>query len=287
MYFNEKEMKVLGKIKRKIHNLSLPELGVVLMLHRVVDSRSRIAANRDLEITADFLEKTILEYRQKGYTFVNLDEVADIIEKGNTKHKFVCFTFDDGYRDNYEIAYPIFKKYNIPFTIYVTTDFYEQKALLWWYVLEDLCVTDEEFLTYREKIFNLKTAEIESAFKEWFPGRNYSFADTVNKMSLTVAQIRELSDSGLCCIGSHTVTHPRLDKLTPEEQRYEISTSKNKLEAIVGKQVEHFAFPYGCYNAATVPIVAECGYKTAVRVYGDVVRRGTEVLQINRIILRQ
>ena len=287
MYFNEKEMKVLGKIKRKIHNLSLPELGVVLMLHRVVDSRSRIAANRDLEITADFLEKTILEYRQKGYTFVNLDEVADIIEKGNTKHKFVCFTFDDGYRDNYEIAYPIFKKYNIPFTIYVTTDFYEQKALLWWYVLEDLCVTDEEFLTYREKIFNLKTAEIESAFKEWFPGRNYSFADTVNKMSLTVAQIRELSDSGLCCIGSHTVTHPRLDKLTPEEQRYEISTSKNKLEAVVGKQVEHFAFPYGCYNAATVPIVAECGYKTAVRVYGDVVRRGTEVLQINRIILRQ
>lgn len=287
MYFNEKEMKVLGKIKRKIHNLSHPELGVVLMLHRVVDSRSRIAANRDLEITADFLEKTILEYRQKGYIFVNLDEVADIIEKGNTKHRFVCFTFDDGYRDNYEIAYPIFKKYNIPFTIYVTTDFYEQKALLWWYVLEDLCVTDEEFLAYREKIFNLKTDQIESAFKEWFPGRNYSFADMVNKMSLTVAQIRELSDSGLCCIGSHTVTHPRLDKLTPEEQKYEISTSKHKLETVVGKQVEHFAFPYGYYNAATVPIVAECGYKTAARAYGGIVRKGEELLKINRVILRQ
>ena len=287
MYFNEKEMKVLGKIKRKIHNLSHPELGVVLMLHKVVDSRSRIAANRDLEITADFLEHTILEYRQKGYTFVNLDEVADIIEKGNTKHKFVCFTFDDGYRDNYEIAYPIFKKYNIHFTIYVTTDFYEQKALLWWYMLEYLGVTDEEFLAYREKIFNLKTDQIESAFKEWFPGRNYSFADTVNKMSLTVALIRELSDSGLCCIGSHTVTHPRLDKLTPEEQKYEISTSKHKLETVVGKQVEHFAFPYGYYNAATVPIVAECGYKTAVRAYGGIVRKGEELLKINRVILRQ
>lgn len=287
MYFNEKEMKVLVKIKRKIHNLSHPELGVVLMLHRVVDSRSRIAANRDLEITADFLEHTILEYRQKGYIFVNLDEVVDIIEKGNTKHKFVCFTFDDGYRDNYEIAYPIFKKYNIPFTIYVTTDFYEQKALLWWYVLEDLCVTDEEFLAYREKIFNLKTDQIESAFKEWFPGRNYSFADAVNKMALTVAQIRELSDSGLCCIGSHTVTHPRLDKLTQEEQRYEISTSKNKLEAVVGKQVEHFAFPYGCYNSDTIPIVAECGYKTAVRAYGGIVRKGAELLQINRVFLKQ
>ena len=287
MHFNEKKMNVLGKIKRKIHNLSHPELGVVLMLHRVVDSRSRIAANRELEITADFLEQTILEYRQKGYAFVNLDEVANIIEKGNTKHKFVCFTFDDGYRDNYEIAYPIFKKYNIPFTIYVTTDFYEQKALLWWYMLEYLGITDEEFLAYRPKIFDLKTSEIESAFREWFPGRNYSFADMVNKMSLTVAQIKELSDSGLCCIGSHTVTHPRLDKLTPEEQRDEISTSKHKLEAVVGKQVEHFAFPYGCYNAATVPILAECGYKTAVRAYGDVVRRGTEVLQINRIILKQ
>ena len=257
------------------------------MLHRVVDSRSRIAANRDLEITADFLEQTILKYRQQGYIFVNLDEVADIIEKGNTKHKFVCFTFDDGYRDNYEIAYPIFKRYNIPFTIYVTTDFYEQKALLWWYMLEYLGVTDEEFLAYREKIFNLKTDQIESAFREWFPGRNYSFADMVNKMSLTVAQIKELSDSGLCCIGSHTVTHPRLDKLTPEEQRDEISTSKYKLEAVVGKQVDHFAFPYGCYNADTVLIVAECGYKTAVRAYGGIVRKGAELLQINRVFLKQ
>lgn len=287
MHFNKKKMNILGKVKRKIHNLSHPELGVVLMLHRVVDSRSRIAANRDLEITADFLEKTILEYRQKGYVFVNQSEVAEIIERGCRKDKFVCFTFDDGYRDNYEIAYPIFKKYNIPFTIYLTTDFYEQKALLWWYVLEDLCVTDEEFLAYREKIFDLKTSEIESAFREWFPCRNYSFADMVNKMSLTVAQIKELSDSGLCCIGSHTVTHPRLDKLTPEEQRDEISTSKHKLETVVGKQVEHFAFPYGYYNAATVPIVAECGYKTAVRAYGGIVRKGEELLKINRVILRQ
>ncbi|MBF0976334.1 MAG: polysaccharide deacetylase family protein, partial [Bacteroidetes bacterium] len=78
-------MNVLGKIKRKIHNLSHPELGVVLMLHRVVDSRSRIAANRELEITANFLEQTILKYQQKGYAFVNLDEVANIIEKGKTK----------------------------------------------------------------------------------------------------------------------------------------------------------------------------------------------------------
>ena len=286
MHFNKKKMNILGKVKRKIHNLSHPELGVVLMLHRVVDSRSRIAANRDLEITADFLEKTILEYRQKGYVFVNQSEVAEIIERGCRKDKFVCFTFDDGYRDNYEIAYPIFKKYNIPFTIYLTTDFYEQKALLWWYVLEDLCVTDEEFLAYREKIYEIKTAEIESAFREWFPGRNYSFADMVNKMSLTVTQIKELSDSGLCCIGSHTVTHPRLDKLTPEEQRDEISTSKHKLEAVVGKQVEHFAFPYGCYNTATVPILAECGYKTAVRAYGGIVRKGAELLQINRVFLR-
>ena len=287
MYFNEKKMKVLGKVKRKLHNIFHPGLGVVLMLHRVVNRRSRIAANRDLEITANFLEQTILEYRQKGYAFVNQSEIADIIERGSRKDKFVCFTFDDGYRDNYEIAYPIFKKYNIPFTIYVTTDFYEQKALLWWYVLEDLCVTDEEFLAYREKIFDLKTAEIENAFREWFPGMNYSFADMVNKMSLTVAQIKELSDSGLCCIGSHTVTHPRLDKLTPEEQRYEISTSKHKLEAVIGKSVEHFAFPYGYYNTATVPIVAECGYKTAVRAYGGIVRRGSELLQINRLILKQ
>ena len=51
---------------------------------------------------------------------------------------------DDGYLDNYENAYPIFKKHQIPFAIFVATDFPDKKAVLWWYVIEELILNSTE-----------------------------------------------------------------------------------------------------------------------------------------------
>ena len=51
---------------------------------------------------------------------------------------------DDGYLDNYENAYPIFKKHHIPFAIFVATDFPDKKAVLWWYVIEELILNSSE-----------------------------------------------------------------------------------------------------------------------------------------------
>lgn len=138
-------MSILYRIKRKLFRLSHPELGRILMLHRVVEQRSE-GENRELEITPEFLEQTIRDYKQKGCRFVSIDEVCEILEKGKVDKPFVCLTFDDGYRDNYTNALPILKKEQVPFAIYVTTGFVDNKLSMWWYPNERLGLSRDELL---------------------------------------------------------------------------------------------------------------------------------------------
>lgn len=138
-------MRPIQYIRRKFHNLTHPKLGCILMLHRVVEHRSE-GKNRELEITPGFLEQTIRDYRKNGYRFVSMDEVCDILEKGKRGKPFVCLTFDDGYRDNYTNALSVLKKEQVPFAIYVTTGFLDNKQPMWWYPGEQLGLSCEELL---------------------------------------------------------------------------------------------------------------------------------------------
>lgn len=279
-------MSAFSLIHRKLHNLTHPELGQILMLHRVTEQRSRLLANRELEVTPGFLEQTILHYKEKGYRFVDMDEVTRVVKGGKQKQKFVCFTFDDGYADNYTIAFPIFKKYNCPFTINITTDFYDRKALLWWYVLEDLGVTDEEFAHLRERFFTMDSSTIEKYLIDGYPNAQTHIAERRNNMVLSEPHILELANSGLCTIGCHTMSHPRLSNLTKEDQYEEIAISKQKLETLIGREVKHFAFPYGDFNGGTQTVLMETGFESAVRTWGGKVRRGAKPLTLNRKELR-
>lgn len=282
----------MGKLSRKIHNIIHPEIGRILMLHRVLpeEHRSHLKANRELEITPQYLEDTIKTYQKRGYEFVSLDEAySRLLQKRCHlfSKKFVCFTFDDGYIDNYEIAYPIFKKYRVPFAIYVTTDFIEKKALLWWYVLEQLGVSDTEFENYREQIFNLAPQDIVDQFRTWFPNREYFFEDIVSQETLTKEQLQELSQDSLCTIGCHTVTHPRLDILSDNNQESEIVEAKAVISGLLNKQICHFAFPYGFYNQSTITVLSKWGFKTAVRTFGGPIRNAKRCLELPRINLCQ
>ncbi len=106
------------KIKRYWFQLTHPVIGEVWQLHRVTDEQSVQARVRDYEITPMRLESLIVEYQRKGYEFISIAEVAERM-RGKRGKKFIAVTLDDGYANNYEVAYPIFKKYHVPFCIYV------------------------------------------------------------------------------------------------------------------------------------------------------------------------
>lgn len=118
-------MGILGIVKKLLH----PAKGEVWCLHRVVENRSIFPSNRELEITPDYLEQLIKSYRTKGYQFVKIDDICHSTPL--FKKKKINISFDDGFVDIYSTAFPIFKKYDIPFTIFLSTDFPEKKADMW------------------------------------------------------------------------------------------------------------------------------------------------------------
>src|SRR5690349_23378353 len=112
--------------------------GAVLMLHHVRPARhDRFQPNHLLEVTPKFFERVIRRLRRSRTDLVSLDEMHRRLTTGDfPRRRFVCITFDDGYRDNLQFAYPILKKYELPFAIYVATSFAARLGGLWWLALD-------------------------------------------------------------------------------------------------------------------------------------------------------
>ena len=240
---------MIARIKRKLYKATHPIVGEIWMLHRVVERRSEKPEQRALEVTPDWLEQKILEYRQKGYRIVSIDEAAEILERiqlstVNCKlSTFITLTFDDGYSDNYTLAYPLLKRLGIPFTVYVSTGFIDNKQEMWWYPGEQLGMSSNE--------------------------------------------LKEMNADPLCTIGAHAVNHLKLDTLTREQQYKEISESKQTLETLFGHEVKHFSFPHGAHNTDTLAICRELGFKTVVQSWGGPIRKGAHYDVLPRISMTQ
>ncbi|MGA2255620.1 MAG: polysaccharide deacetylase family protein, partial [Thermoguttaceae bacterium] len=82
-----------------------------------------------------------------------------------------------------------------------------------------------------------------------------------NRGFLSRAQLRELTDQGFE-IGCHSMTHAYLSDLGAKELHYEIADSKQALEQITGRPVEHFSCPGGRLNSRVVEVAREAGYRS-------------------------
>lgn len=267
--------------------------GHILMFHRILPEKNglRIHNHQSLELTPEHFEDVIRFFHDRSYDFITLDELSFRLQHQHSNNKFVVLTFDDGYKDNYEYAYPIAKKYGVPLTIYIATDFPEQKMILWWYLLEDLILqrTNVEIDWNGEKhVFSCKT-EIEkeqvfNAIRRLFNSTYYydTFHHSLvqlferlgldpytytSQVSMSWDEIRELSTDPLISIGAHTVRHPPLSMLSQENLEEELSGSRRLIQDRIGKPINHFAYPFGKKTEASVREFAcakELGYLTAV-----------------------
>lgn len=99
----------------------------------------------------------------------------------------------------------------------------------------------------------------------------------------SLAELRKLAAHPLVTIGSHTISHPRLDRIDPERARSEIAGGKARLEEWLGTEIRHFAYPKGRYHAGTVELVKEAGFATAVTVAAGPLDPKADPFQINRV----
>lgn len=242
-------------------------LGVVLMLHRVAEyDKSRLVPNEDLKVSPAFLQKTIDKYKKAGFAFLSLDEVHNIITGKNKIDKpFVAFTLDDGYLDNYTTAYPIFKRNQVPFCIFVATDFPDKCAILWWISIEDLILSNNKiqlsdgttyicqtyqqkwdtFRLIREKILKLDQRDLLTSLQDLFASYKIDWLAPIQEMGMSWENIKELGKEPLCTIGGHTMSHPSFIQLALNEIKDEIDGGIEKLKSVIDYDIHHFAYPYG------------------------------------------
>ena len=90
-----------------------------------------------------------------------------------------------------------------------------------------------------------------------------------DELYMTKKMIKEISDSGLIEIASHTMSHPFLAKISPAAVDYELKQSKKILSDITGKEIKYIAYPYGSVNSYIINRAAALGYKAGFGVYKD------------------
>lgn len=266
-------------------------IGHILLFHRVCkqDSAERLSRCSGLEVSPEYLEGVIRFFLKQNYEILSLGQLFDSLRVRKLNKRCVVFTLDDGYLDNLIYAYPVFKKFNIPFAIYITTGFPDRSAVLWWYLLEDLLLKND-FITFKVdgRVFEFSCASLEekedvflkisliikgsNADNYWdiinqiFISNHVQIHGPTEKMMLNWQQIRELSLDPLVTIGAHTVYHLCLSNLSEPRVKYEILESKNRLESQINLRVRHFSYPFGDRGEAGArefKIAKECGFQTA------------------------
>jgi peptidoglycan/xylan/chitin deacetylase (PgdA/CDA1 family) len=267
-------------------------VGAIFMLHHVrPPRRGGFQPNRLLEITPAFLDRVISVLQSSEVDLVSLDEMHRRLIERDFSRRFACMTFDDGYRDTKTWAYPILKKYGVPFAIYVPTSFPDRLGELWWIALEaaiaktdriallvngrgqrfDCTTISEKRHLYTEIYAWLRSLPSEDAIRyavRDLAGRYDVDASAINDdLCMTWQEIAELAADPLVTIGAHTVNHPILAKASNEIVRSELKMGRAVVEAAIGVRPEHLAYPFGDRGAAgsrEFQIAAELGFKTAV-----------------------
>ncbi len=285
---------MLNPIMRLFYKCKYGAIGIVYMMHRVGTLNSQgITYNENMKVSPKWLEYIILTYRKHGFDFLSLDELSDVLGgKRKQRKPFVVFTLDDGYVDNYTLAYPIFKKYNVPFCVYVATDFPDGKAFLWWYALEEYLWKEQnretQFVEMRKLMLSAKKEDIVKTFRHITHDEDIDIHKYVCTESMSWNQIEEMAQDSLCTIGGHTISHPAFISLTEDEIEHEIKGGIEILKSHIGKEVIHFAYPFGSLNEVNereYAIAESYGFRTIVTTLNEVITPKTSRLRIPRYIL--
>ncbi|SFC88764.1 Polysaccharide deacetylase [Bosea sp. CRIB-10] len=266
--------------------------GAILTLHHVrpAPAAAGFRPNGLLEITPDFLDRVLTLIRAEGYDIVSLDEALARLADPKPGRFFVALTFDDGYRDNLDHAWPVLAKHSVPWTLYVVRGFAERTARLWWLELEEAiralprialdlpdgrfaapAGTDAEKLAAFDRLYwRLRKgpeAILLSAISDLGRQAGIDPVALVERECLPTETLRSLAGAPGVTIGAHTLNHPILAKHSEEVARREIVESKAWLEDVLEAPIRHFAYPVGDPGSAgprEFALAKEAGFASAV-----------------------
>jgi peptidoglycan/xylan/chitin deacetylase (PgdA/CDA1 family) len=237
---------------------------------------------------------------------VRASELADSLERGGRVDGTVAMTFDDGYADLLDEAKPRLARAGVPATAFVVTGAIGNRRAFWWddvsrVLLETprlpaclalsiggsvrrwrvghLCETErwrawaapccERHALYRELwqlLSDLPPPQQRDAIDAMTGWAAIGPTTRPTHRTLTDAELGALADGGLVEIGGHTVNHPSLARLAPDDQRREMDGCRAWLRERLGRPIDAFSYPFGGskhVSDATVSIARETGFRSA------------------------
>jgi peptidoglycan/xylan/chitin deacetylase (PgdA/CDA1 family) len=265
--------------------------GVIFTLHHVRPTRNHdFEPNGHLSVTPEFLDKAIAAARQCGLHPVHLVDLPTLLANSSDTRKFMCFTLDDGYRDNEEYAAPAFRKHDVPYTIFITPGFVERTRTIWWETAEELTRTVASF----EFDFGrgVETVECSSRGEKFLAfERLANFVDNVDEDDavakidwaaksvgidplrivdheiMTAVELQSLMADPLARLGAHTITHPNLSRVSENRLMQELEQSAARVAGYCGHKPKSFSYPYGGRHAVGLRetrAATEMGFTVAV-----------------------
>ena len=185
-------------------------------------------------------EKMVAYYQKRGYRFIDLQELYDILGKRKPLTEKLAFvSFDDGWQGNLQLI-SIIERYQVPICIFVATEPLESGNFWWEYVAKYMGV---------KKMFQFKNLPYGEFYKQLTEIKQQI---TLNRSAMTKEQMIDLAKHPLVTIQSHTVNHPILTNSPDDVLDMELKSSKETLEAYTGNQVYAFSYPNGSLTSREV-----------------------------------
>lgn len=268
---------------------------LVLNYHRIGNPENDFFDPGVFSTTADQFDNHI-SYLKSHVSLVTLDEALSFIDgtnKEKTSRCRVLVTFDDGYLDNYEIAYPILRSHGVQGVFFLATSMVGSCEMPWWDQIAYLVKTARNHrfsLSYPDQLLvdlyedglteslrailrlykKPENSDPERFIRELTEQTEGGAVPTTMRRFLNWEEAREMHNGGMA-FGSHTHSHIVLSQLKPERQHDELSGSRAILKEQLGNEADVLAYPVGnrdSFTNQTKMLARQIGYRAAFSFYG-------------------
>jgi peptidoglycan/xylan/chitin deacetylase (PgdA/CDA1 family) len=276
--------------------------GCFLTFHRVAPSAVwQSLPNRNFYIDLDFLDRLLTHLRRRKWKVVTVEEALELSRNPRSKTRFVNFSIDDGYRDNYELLMPLARRHGVPITLYLTTSILDHTMPMWWAGLEDTLLRRDSVVA-DGRVIDIRGAEakrraysrIEASWSDSDPVVQYQTFCAENRVdneaihsrhALSWEMIEDLRSDPLAEIASHGAMHSRFSSLSNSEALDVLQSGRRRLMEKLGIDVRHFAFPYGrstdC-GPRDFELARHAGFASAATSCKGLIRFGQDPFQLPR-----
>ncbi len=270
-----------------------------LVFHRVLAEPDRIFPD---EIDAPRFDR-ICGWLRASFNVLPLEQAVRRLGQGSLPPRAMAITFDDGYRDNLQVAMPILQRHGLCATFFIATGFLDGGRMwndtvieavratslplldlgeLGCHALPDAAARRQAIERLIDRIKYLPAAQRQAAVDRVAQGAKASLPD---ELMMSSAHVRQMHQGGMQ-IGAHTVSHPILAQLDEATARHEIDTSRQTLQRLIDAPVPMFAYPNGRpgedYTPASVAIARSLGFDGAVTTAWAAAHRQTDPFELPR-----